>query len=134
MGGNFFGGALALLYFLVFQICGCVLTSCFLKRERFFARVILGSTVGSVLFMWLPVLFAFLFDFTVLSHALAVINCHVKPEACSVTEGAKQACTTASGSSARKAVVNPMRRARRRCGFILFYPRKRYANLAAPSG
>ena len=73
MGGSIPGGALALLYFLLFQACGVVIVSCFFKRERFAVRAVLGSAVGSWLLMWLPVLFAFLFDFTVLAHGLAAL-------------------------------------------------------------
>lgn len=73
MSGSFFGGLLALLYFLIFQICGIVLASCFFKQERFYKRMVIGSAAGSVLLMWLPVLCAFLFDFTVLSHILAAV-------------------------------------------------------------
>ena len=73
MGGSIPGGALALLYFLIFQVCGVILASCFFKKERFMTRVILGSAAGSWLLMWLPVLFAFFFDFTALSHILAAV-------------------------------------------------------------
>lgn len=73
MGGSVFGGVLALLYFLIFQVCGCILASCFFRQERFIVRVILGSAVGSVLLMWLPMLFSFLFDFTALSHIFAAV-------------------------------------------------------------
>ena len=34
MGGNFLGGAVALLYFLMFQLCGVTLAACFLNKER----------------------------------------------------------------------------------------------------
>lgn len=74
MNGSFWGGAAALLYFLVFQICGVVLASCFFKRERFFVRAALGSAAGSVLLMWLPALWAFVLDFTATAHILAVVT------------------------------------------------------------
>jgi len=73
MSGSLMGGVWALLYFLLFQVCGVVLAGCFFEQERFYKRVILGSAAGSVLLMWLPVLFAFLSDFTVLSHILAAV-------------------------------------------------------------
>ena len=49
MGGNFFGGAVALLYFLMFQLCGVTLAACFLNKERRYTQMILGSAAGSVL-------------------------------------------------------------------------------------
>ena len=54
MGGNFLGGAVALLYFLMFQLCGVTLAACFLNKERRYTQMILGSAAGSVLLMWLP--------------------------------------------------------------------------------
>ncbi len=73
MSGSVFGGVIALLYFLFFQVCGVLLVSCFFKEERLHVRAVIGSTIGSVLLMWLPVLLAFFFDFTVLSHILALL-------------------------------------------------------------
>ena len=64
MGGNFLGGAVALLYFLMFQLCGVTLAACFLNKERRYTQMILGSAAGSVLLMWLPSLWAFLFSFS----------------------------------------------------------------------
>lgn len=52
MGGNFLGGAVALLYFLMFQLCGVTLAACFLNKERRYTQMILGSAAGSVLLMW----------------------------------------------------------------------------------
>ena len=51
MGGNFLGGAVALLYFLMFQLCGVTLAACFLNKERRYTQMILGSAAGSVLLM-----------------------------------------------------------------------------------
>ena len=70
MNEGFLGGVPALLYFLFFQVCGVLLVSCFLKEERLYKRLILGSAAGSLLLMWMPVLFAFLFGFSGLSHTL----------------------------------------------------------------
>lgn len=74
MGGNFWGGAVSLLYFLIFQVCGVTLSSCFLKKERRYIRVILGSTAGSVLLMWLPALWAFVFSFSITAHISALVT------------------------------------------------------------
>lgn len=65
------GGVLAFLYFAFFQTAGIVLARSFLKRERAFTCVVLGSAAGSVLLMWLPALWAFLFGFTVAAHIAA---------------------------------------------------------------
>lgn len=73
MNGTVMGGVLALLYFLIFQVCGVLLASCLFKDEHLHVRAVLGSAAGSVLLMWLPVLFAFFFDFTLLSHILALL-------------------------------------------------------------
>ena len=43
MGGNFLGGAVALLYFLMFQLCGVTLAACFLNKERRYTQMILGA-------------------------------------------------------------------------------------------
>ena len=74
MGGNFFGGAVALLYFLMFQLCGVTFAACFLNKERRYTQMILGSAAGSVLLMWLPSLWAFLFSFSITAHVLALIS------------------------------------------------------------
>lgn len=74
MGGNFLGGAVALLYFLMFQLCGVTLAACFLNKERRYTQMILGSAAGSVLLMWLPSLWAFLFSFSITAHVLALIS------------------------------------------------------------
>ena len=73
MTGSVFGGGAALLYFLIFQICGILLVSCLFREERFHVRAVVGSTAGSVLLMWLPVLFSFFFGFSLLSHILALL-------------------------------------------------------------
>ena len=74
MGGNFLGGAVALLYFLMFQLCGVTLAACFLNKERRYTQMILGSAAGSVLLMWLPSLWAFLCSFSITAHVLALIS------------------------------------------------------------
>ena len=72
MHGDFFGGVLALLYFLAFQACGMLLAACFFKTERRYVRAVLGSAAGSVLLMWLPALWAFALGFSVWAHLLAL--------------------------------------------------------------
>lgn len=73
MFGSTTGNILGTLYFLYFQVVGILVMSRFLKNENPFTRALLGSVTGSVLLQWIPVLFAFFFDFTFLSHILALL-------------------------------------------------------------
>ncbi len=73
MEGSVFGAVLSLAYFLLFQVCGVILTHCFFKHERSFVSLVIGSSVGSVLLMWLPVLVAFFLGFTLSAHILACV-------------------------------------------------------------
>lgn len=73
MFGSVLGNLLGTLYFLYFQIVGILVMWCILKKESPFVRLLLGSATGSVLLQWVPVLFAFVFDFTILSHVLALV-------------------------------------------------------------
>lgn len=73
MFGSVLGNLLGTLYFLYFQIVGILVMGRILKKEGLLTRLLLGSVTGSVILHWIPVLFAFLFDFTILSHILALI-------------------------------------------------------------
>lgn len=73
MLGSVGGNVLGTLYFVYFQIAGILVMTKLLKKEGVLTRFLLGSVLGSVLLQWLPVLFAFVFDFTMVSHVLAVI-------------------------------------------------------------
>lgn len=73
LSGNFMGT----LYFLYFQIMGIVFAHFLLQKKNLVSRLLYGSVFGSVLLMWLPSLFAFFFDFTLLSHILAALFCFV---------------------------------------------------------
>lgn len=73
MFGSTLGNLLGTLYFLYFQIVGILVMSRLLKKESPLTKALLGSVTGSVLLQWVPVLFAFLFDFTILSHMLALV-------------------------------------------------------------
>ena len=72
MYGSVLGNLLGTLYFLYFQIVGILVMSKLLKKESPLTKALLGSVTGSVLLQWIPVLFAFFFDFTILSHMLAL--------------------------------------------------------------
>lgn len=73
MNGSVTGNIIATIYFLIFQFAGILLAHKFLKKENVFARIILGSTTGSVLFQWIPILLSFIFKFSITAHVLALI-------------------------------------------------------------
>lgn len=73
MFGSLLGNILGTLYFFYFQIAGIFIISFLLRRERPLTNLLLGSCLGSLLLQWLPILFAFFFDFTLLSHILALL-------------------------------------------------------------
>ena len=72
MYGSVGGNLMAVVYFLLFQFCGIVLGDVLLKTEKRAVRLLAGSVLGSVLLQWVPVLFAFALDFTVIGHLLAL--------------------------------------------------------------
>ncbi len=72
MFGSTFGNILGTLYFLYFQLAGILLMARLLKREGPLTRLLFGSVVGSLLLQWLPIVFAFFVDFTMLGHILAL--------------------------------------------------------------
>ncbi|MBQ2802512.1 MAG: hypothetical protein IJF07_01280 [Lachnospiraceae bacterium] len=73
MLGSTFGNIIGTLYFLIFQSAGILLFSLILKKEGALTRILLGSAFGSLLLHWLPILFSFFLDFTIVSHILALL-------------------------------------------------------------
>ena len=73
MLGSFGGNVVAILYFLLYQVCGVILAERFLQTEKKLMRLLAGSVLGSVLLQWMPVLFAFVLDFTRVGHVAAAI-------------------------------------------------------------
>lgn len=73
MFGSTLGNILGTLYFLYFQVAGILIMARLLKKEGALTRLLLGSVTGSLLLQWLPIVFSFLFDFTMLSHILALV-------------------------------------------------------------
>lgn len=71
MDGTVFGTAAAAALMLIFQCCGVCVAQCVLTRESGGARLLIGSAFGSVMLHWFPVLFAFVFDFTITAHICA---------------------------------------------------------------
>ena len=64
---------LSLLYLFVYLTAGVMIARCLLPRVRVVARMWIGLTLGILLMMWLPALFAFFVDFSVTGHLLALI-------------------------------------------------------------
>lgn len=73
MVGSVNGNMIAVLYFLLFQICGYQLMGAVLRNEKPSVQLLGGSVLGSVLLQWMPILFAFAFDFTRMGHVAAAI-------------------------------------------------------------
>lgn len=71
VSGTAFGGILAVLFMLVFQLMGVCAARCLLPNESAGARLLLGSVFGSTAMHWLPVIFAFFLGFTSVAHACA---------------------------------------------------------------
>lgn len=72
MFGSITGNIIGISYFLAFQILGICLALMIFKKEKLGFCLLLGSTFGSFSLQWLPVLFAFLLDFTKLAHIFAL--------------------------------------------------------------
>ncbi len=63
----------ALLFTVLFAICGVVISEVVFRKHSFINRIWLGLTLGLLLLTWLPSLFAFLIGFTVLAQVLSGI-------------------------------------------------------------
>ncbi len=72
MFGSTLGNLLGFLYFAVFQFAGILLSFLFLEKEKPPTKLLLGSCLGSLMLQWIPILFSFIFDFTLLSHLFAL--------------------------------------------------------------
>ena len=62
---------LAILYLIPYLVCGCLVVEWLLPRLRPLNRLWLGGSLGVLLMMWLPALFALGFGFTNSAHAAA---------------------------------------------------------------
>ena len=65
---------LSMLYLLFFLAGGVTITRLLLPRMRPVKRVYIGLSLGVLLMMWLPVLWAYAFCFDFLSHGLAAVS------------------------------------------------------------
>jgi len=64
----------SILYLLFFLAGGVTITRLLLPRMRPVKRIYIGLSLGVLLLMWLPVLWAYAFCFDFLSHALAAVS------------------------------------------------------------
>lgn len=74
MFGSFAGNAAGISYFLAFQILGILLSLILFRKEKAGFTLLMGSVAGSLFMQWLPVLYAFLFDFTIQAHIFALLT------------------------------------------------------------
>ena len=65
---------LSILYLLFFLAGGVTITRLLLPRMRPIKRIYIGISLGVLLLMWLPVLWAYAFCFDYLSHGLAALT------------------------------------------------------------
>lgn len=72
MEGTIIGNILAVLYYLIYQIGGIFLGFIFFRRQKCSVRILFGSIIGTFAIQWLPILFSFIFNFTMLSHVIAI--------------------------------------------------------------
>ena len=63
---------MAIVYFLLYMLCGTAITFSLLPKKSPVVRVWLGLCFGLILMMWLPALCAFFWDFTLKAHAIAI--------------------------------------------------------------
>ena len=73
---------IALLYTVLFAICGVAVSEVVFCRHTYINRIWLGLTLGLLLLTWIPSLFAFLIGFTVLAQILAGIVTALLAAAC----------------------------------------------------
>ena len=72
---------LAIFYFLLFCYCGTLIMFCLFPKKGVIPKVWLGLSLGLVLMMWLPALFAFVMGFTTAAH-LASMGILIAASAC----------------------------------------------------
>ena len=72
--GTIPGNIIAAAYFMYFQSSGILLTFTIFTKEKPLAKLLIGSALGSLMLTWLPILFSFFFDFTLISHILAALT------------------------------------------------------------
>lgn len=73
--GSLSGNIIGTCYFLFFQAAGIILIHLLFHHKNTVTKLLIGSVLGSVLLQWLPVLFAFFFNFSITAHILALLFC-----------------------------------------------------------
>ena len=63
---------LSLLYMLAFAACGVLIARPVFKKDDALHRLFFGLVFGLMMLIWLPTLYAFLVDFTLLAQLLAL--------------------------------------------------------------
>lgn len=71
--GTFSGNLIGFLYFTIFILGGIIISQHFFRWISALTRIWLGCVIGTVLLMWLPIAFAFIFGFNILSHVIALV-------------------------------------------------------------
>lgn len=66
------GNIISVLYILAFAGCGILTARPVFASDRPLKRILFGLTFGLVMLLWLPVLFAFILDFTLTAQILAL--------------------------------------------------------------
>ncbi len=74
MFGSLQGNILGISYFLLFQILGILLSLKLLHRQKPAFAILIGSVLGSFALQWLPALYAFFLNFTIVSHVFALFT------------------------------------------------------------
>lgn len=74
MFGSIIGNVAGISFFLAFQLLGIWIALHLFRKESFALTTLLGSVLGSFAFHWLPTLYAFLFDFTIIAHTTALLT------------------------------------------------------------
>ena len=65
-------GITSVLYLLAFAASGFAAARLLFYRDRFMRRLLFGLTIGLVMLLWLPVLLAFIIDFTLAAQLIAL--------------------------------------------------------------
>ena len=65
---------IAILYLLVFMAAGTLMVRLLLPRQPVLSRLWLGCSLGLLLLMWLPALFAFFLNFSITAHVCAAVT------------------------------------------------------------
>lgn len=71
--GSITGNITGTLYLLAYQVLGILIAFRIIKNDKMIFRILAGSVLGSIGLHWCPILFSFMFDFTVVSHVSGLV-------------------------------------------------------------